>query len=361
MARTGRDEAPAQPTARRRSRPSLRDDVAGVCASLVAFGWAGWYVAFGLVGDPPARGGLFGLVGTALLAAVLGWFIGSRLVRPLDAATARLRRGLSAIRIDNVAPVAAIRRELAIVRATAPLELLTHLEVLDHVVGVVEERQSRETAWLAATIHDQRAPLIGWANLLSTHANSERPAWDDRPHLDLEGIARDLRGQAATFQRILEVVRLERADVAAHRTEEDLRALVDRVVARSPARPGIAVRVDGAGRASVDVALLERAVGNLVENAMRYARSHVDLDVFPNLVRVKDDGPGLGASLEVLTEPFRSTPPTGGLPVPSGAAGIGLSVVQRILELHGGRLTVEMSDGAGTTLLAYLGAGNRNA
>lgn len=57
------------------------------------------------------------------------------------------------------------------VRATAPVEIGAQLESVERALAIVEERQLRETAWLAATIHDQRAPLIGWANLLGTSLN----------------------------------------------------------------------------------------------------------------------------------------------------------------------------------------------
>ncbi|MDA0700511.1 MAG: hypothetical protein O3A02_04825 [bacterium] len=97
--------------------------------------------------------------------------MGFRIARPLVATTAQLRRGLREIRSDTAAPATVVRRELAMVRATAPVEIGAQLESVERALAIVEERQLRETAWLAATIHDQRAPLIGWANLLGTSLN----------------------------------------------------------------------------------------------------------------------------------------------------------------------------------------------
>jgi len=94
-------------------------------------------------------------------------------------------------------------------------------------------------------------------------------------------------------------------------------------------------------------------------NAVRYANSSVTIEVFPRLVRVADDGKGLPAPLEHLTQPFRSEPiEVAGVPVAGGAGGIGLFLARRVLELLGGKLVVESTSARGTVLLAYVGAAN---
>ncbi|HNR00705.1 MAG TPA: ATP-binding protein, partial [Trueperaceae bacterium] len=95
---------------------------------------------------------------------------------------------------------------------------------------------------------------------------------------------------------------------------------------------------------------------NLVSNAGRYARSEVRLEVFNNMVRVQDDGPGLPAPLEQLAQPFVGrTVEIAGKEYAGGTGGLGLFIARRVLEAHGGRLVCEASGPNGTVLLAYFG------
>ena len=95
---------------------------------------------------------------------------------------------------------------------------------------------------------------------------------------------------------------------------------------------------------------------NLLSNAARYANSNILIDVFPGLVRISDDGPGLGAPLDELSQPFNDQGvDIAGRRYAAGAGGLGLFIARRVMEAHGGRLVSEASGPRGTVLLAYLG------
>jgi signal transduction histidine kinase len=65
------------------------------------------------------------------------------------------------------------------------------------------------------------------------------------------------------------------------------------------------------------------------------------------VVRIKDDGPGVPKDLrEKVFEPFFSTKEEG--------TGLGLSIAVRVIEQHGGRLTLESEKGLGTTFVITL-------
>lgn len=91
---------------------------------------------------------------------------------------------------------------------------------------------------------------------------------------------------------------------------------------------------------------LERAIGNLVSNAEKYAKSKVHIHVkqlnYVSYIYVDDDGPGIPAHerIDIFT-PFKRldtsrTRATGGF-------GLGLSIVKQIAQWHGGDVTVETS------------------
>ncbi|GGM96445.1 sensor histidine kinase [Thermus composti] len=86
---------------------------------------------------------------------------------------------------------------------------------------------------------------------------------------------------------------------------------------------------------------LKQVLLNLLQNALRHARTRVRLTLTPAgkeaLFRVEDDGPGVPDALRPLIfEPFRSL---------SGGTGLGLYLARRILEALGGRIFLEEGPG----------------
>ena len=66
-------------------------------------------------------------------------------------------------------------------------------------------------------------------------------------------------------------------------------------------------------------------------------------------VAVSDEGPGIPAhELEQVFERFYRVDPARGRD--AGGAGLGLAIVRRMVELHGGRVWAESAEGAGTTV-----------
>jgi signal transduction histidine kinase len=71
------------------------------------------------------------------------------------------------------------------------------------------------------------------------------------------------------------------------------------------------------------------------------------------LIVVEDDGPGVPDELkQAVFEPFRQG---NGVPYPSPGVGVGLSLVARFAELHGGRAWVEERDGGGASFRVLFG------
>jgi anti-sigma regulatory factor (Ser/Thr protein kinase) len=95
----------------------------------------------------------------------------------------------------------------------------------------------------------------------------------------------------------------------------------------------------------------QRAIENLLRNALRYAHECVVVEVLPNaagvVVEVRDDGPGIPREQWTnVLEPFVR------IDAPRSRArrglGLGLSIVRRIVEAHGGLVTVTNASEGGT-------------
>jgi signal transduction histidine kinase len=91
-----------------------------------------------------------------------------------------------------------------------------------------------------------------------------------------------------------------------------------------------------------DPSLLAQAVGNLVDNAVKYAPQgghvRVRLAANPAMVEITDDGPGIpDAERPRATQRFWRGDRSRGTP----GVGLGLSVVEAVARLHGGRLDLD--------------------
>jgi signal transduction histidine kinase len=120
--------------------------------------------------------------------------------------------------------------------------------------------------------------------------------------------------------------------------------LVTTLVEETPAG-GASVTVTAApSLVRADPGLVQRAVGNLLENALRYGRQPdepaiVHITVANGRVIVADHGPGVDTELaDEVMDRFRSG---------SGSSGLGLSIVRWVAQAHGGSLAIYNADEGG--------------
>jgi NtrC-family two-component system sensor histidine kinase KinB len=116
---------------------------------------------------------------------------------------------------------------------------------------------------------------------------------------------------------------------------------------------------------SVDAAKVERIVENLLMNAARHTSSgrtiwlRVERGADGVLIAVEDDGEGVPEELrQAIFEPFRQ----GSTAAPHApGTGIGLSLVARFSQLHGGRAWVQEREGGGASFRVFLPNGPGDA
>lgn len=210
-------------------------------------------------------------------------------------------------------------------------------------IDVTEDRTHREV--LATGIaHDVRAPLRaidGFAGLLL--GDDALPELTGRYLALVRGAATELGEQVDGIVALLRVgahaVRPATVDVAA--------------VARAAAGDRLPVHADGLPPAIADPALLRRALDELVANAVKAGATRLDVtwDADARAYAVRDDG--IGFDGERADRAFRAFGRLHDRERFSGA-GVGLALVARIAERHGGRVWATSAPGAGTTIFLRL-------
>jgi signal transduction histidine kinase len=296
-----------------------------------------------LGGGLPGRGDLplgLWLLTVAVLSAVIGWVLSGALLRPLSRLEAEVRLGhFEVAHRDDPAEIRSLRR--------AFVSLMGHLRT----------EQRRRSAFMATLVHDLKTPLIATGQLVGMMSSGLLPKADEAE------VSRQLLSENARLlglvQQMADAHKFEREDVQVTRTRTELHSLLERVVRRlSPqaAARGVTVQVAGQAdtevHAHVDAAVLERAVSNLADNALRYAHSRVDLYADQHGLSVTDDGPGLSTPLDQLAQPFNVQPvEIAGQRFTAGTAGLGLYIVRRIAEAHDGHLAYVRDAAAGLTTM----------
>src|SRR5207302_3185300 len=98
---------------------------------------------------------------------------------------------------------------------------------------------------------------------------------------------------------------------------------------------------------------LERAIGNLLDNAAKWSPSDGDVEVFvrDGEVVVRDHGPGIDEEdLTHVFDRFYRARSARGMP----GSGLGLAIVRQVAEAHGGTVVAERAEGGGTKMTLRL-------
>lgn len=215
-------------------------------------------------------------------------------------------------------------------------------EQVNRMAQEIEDALARNQELLRSVAHEMRTPLsrlLLGLDLLDgdePEARAKRVAMLQSTVVDMQGLTDEL----LDFSRLGDRPEVERSDV-------DLVALTLETAARWPGTtvepPDAPARVPGAPK------LVVRAIENAVSNAVRYGTPPVVR--FERLeagwsVLVDDAGPGIAAEdRERVFEPFERLEASRSRD--TGGTGLGLPIVRRILEAHGGQARIEASPEGG--------------
>jgi len=216
-----------------------------------------------------------------------------------------------------------------------------------------------QNSFLQAVSHDLRTPLtsiLGSALTLEQNDGNLDP--DDQRDL-IRRMAANARKLHRLLTNLLDLDRMSRGIVEPNRGEVDLTQVAAAVIqeCKVESHP-IELKTRERVLATVDAAQTERIIENLVTNAVRYTPrgTPIWVSVGPHeagvLITVDDAGPGVREDLKgTIFEPFRQGDE---IVTHSPGVGIGLSLVARFAELHGGRAWVEDREGGGSSFRVYL-------
>jgi len=219
----------------------------------------------------------------------------------------------------------------------------------------VEEANQSLDAFAYVASHDLKAPLRDIANLSTWIAEDARGCLPEGSHRHLEL----LRDRVARMERMLDdLLAYSRAGRIRSRAEQvTVGALVDEAVALAGPLDGVEIR-----RAGTELSLttprtpLVQVLRNLVENAIKHHGGPgglvaIEAAEAPNdMCRfvVADDGPGIPAEFrERVFQPLQTLRPRDQVE----GSGMGLAIVKKLVEAHGGTVGVEDNDGPGARLV----------
>ena len=336
--------------------------------------WAALRMSFGR----PALGLIAAIVAVTTLGAVLIIVSVTRPLRRLTDAVASIsQRGLDAGLAD--APHTALppvtRDEFGQLTRAFEMMLATlrkqwsELRRLDHF--------RREG--VSNLSHDLRSPLTATAACLETldtrwATDAAAASVEDRRLVEIA--LRNTRNAARLVQSLGDLAKLDEPEFVLHAEVVDLGELLGDIAIRFAERAAkqsielVAEHATDEMRAppfaAVDIELFERAVANLVDNALKFCPRGARIVLAAQVrgsrvdVSVADTGPGIAPTdLPHLFDRFYQSRQSVAPATGEGGKGLGLAIVKRIAELHNGAVSVASAPGEGTKVTLSLPAAAR--
>lgn len=228
----------------------------------------------------------------------------------------------------------------------------------------VRQTDARRREMVASVSHDLRTPLTALIGQLETIRMKADVLDRDEQQTLFARASQNAQHLKRLTDALAELARLDSPDFRTHAEPIAIGELVDDVVQRFAARAadaGLELALDypdGLPLTRVDAALIERALANLMDNALRVtpAGGKVAVRVLRDdggiRVEVSDTGPGV--SLEDQARVFDRFYQAARHRDLRGSSGLGLAIVKRVAELHGGHAGLRSQPGKKSTFFIDL-------
>jgi two-component system, OmpR family, sensor histidine kinase MprB len=310
-----------------------------------------------------------------------------QILRPLDevdATLARLRTLLILIALGGIgvavalglivsraaiAPVARLTKATERVTETGDLseridargqdELSRLAGSFNAMLGALEKSTNAQRQLVADASHELRTPLTSLRTNFEVLMSDRELDPDERRRL-LDDVVEQI-GEMTTL--IAELIELARGDQLPSSPEEvRLDLVAEEAVERVRRdRPGVTFNTRFQESVVHGVpASLERAIGNVLDNAAKWSPpgGEVDVTVEDGTVIVRDHGPGIAESdLPYVFDRFYRSSSARTMP----GSGLGLAIVRQVAEAHGGAVAAERPEGGGTRVILRLNGRRRNS
>lgn len=269
------------------------------------------------------------------LAAIAGWMFASKVSKPIE---------LLASSADDIARTEDLDHNVDVKGASEVTKLASSFNTM---LAALRRSVTRQRQLVQDASHELRTPLT------SLRANTEllqRPSLSDD---ERRAILVDMRAEIDELTELSSELSALATDqkAAEQPTLVDLREIADEIATRARRRTTGDITVSSIGNTQVTARLhqLERAIGNLVDNAIKFSPSGSDVAIIINDGRivVQDNGPGIAAADKphVFDRFYRATA-TRSLP----GSGLGLAIVAQFAEDHGVTTIVEDAPNGGAVV-----------
>ena len=281
-----------------------------------------------------------------LLAAVGGYWIARRAFRPLDQITS------TASAISEASDLSA---RVEIPAGDNEFTRLAH--TFNQMFARLERAFEAETQFTADASHELRTPV---SVIKSACEYAER--YGETPEEQQETLSmihRQADKMSNLISQLLSITRLDQGIDITRQGKVDLSELIRTICTEQAYPPGrLSWEIEPGITACVDAALITRLLQNLIDNGFKYGKKEghvwVSLEQIPEEIRlcVKDDGIGISPDQqEKVWQRFYQVDPSHG---EKSGAGLGLSMVQKIAQAHGGSMSLESIPGLGSTFTLHL-------
>lgn len=213
---------------------------------------------------------------------------------------------------------------------------------------------------IANVSHDLRSPLASIQGYLETIQQKDKSLSeaDRKKYYDI--VLRNTRKLGNLIAELFELSKLDAKNVQPDLEPVSMAELVQDVVAQfQPQAQGKNISLkailpdEPLNMVNADIALMERAISNLIDNAIKNTKQNGEVNIIPanegNRVSVKISDTGVGIPEDQIARIFDRFYQTDPSRTGNTGVGLGLSIAQKILELHGSKLSVQSVLNKGTT------------
>jgi two-component system heavy metal sensor histidine kinase CusS len=278
----------------------------------------------------------------AVLSIVIARTVVNRGLRPVHAMT------------DAVARIGPTQLAERIGARGWPIELRPLANAFDAMLERLENSFTRLSQFSADLAHELRTPLTNMLGEAQVALTRSRQAEEYRAVLESQ--IDEYEKLAHTIDNLLFLARAEGAERHVERELFDARAAAEKVASYYSAAAeerAITITCDGHAKVAADPVLFNRALTNLLDNALRFTSNggaiHIGLRSGDGATElsVNDNGSGIPAEhIPRVFDRFYRVDASRS----SAATGLGLSLVRSIAELHGGAASISSEPGSGTTV-----------
>jgi signal transduction histidine kinase len=303
---------------------------------------AGRWTALAAVSLGPARHTLAtmtaalvaGLSALLLVVGVTAWLLAGRALAPVEAIRHRVAE-ISSRALDRRVPDPGGHDEIARLART-----------MNDMLARLEESQVRQRRFVANASHELRSPLASALTQLEVDlAHPDQANWP----VTASQVVTELGRLQRLVSDLLDLARADGGALDRHVEPVDLDDLVRAEAARQQITSGVLIDTSAVTPARVrgNSRELGRAIANVVDNAVRHARSRVTISLAADRKEIEltidDDGPGIPIDQrDLVFERFARLDASRNRD--DGGTGLGLAIVKEIVAAHRGSITVD--DGA---------------